>query len=91
MESFLATKVVLGLFGFLLGPLVLVLATVTGISVPFAIPLWFGLVIGAAFFMLPDLEVKKKADQRRKDFRHAVGAFLDLVSMNLAGGRGVAG
>ena len=26
---------------------------------------------------------------RRRDFRHAIGAFLDLVAMNLAGGRGV--
>ena len=28
-------------------------------------------------------------DRRRQDFRHAIGAFLDLVAMNLAGGRGV--
>ena len=27
--------------------------------------------------------------ERRRDFRHVVGAFLDLVAMNLAGGRGV--
>ena len=27
--------------------------------------------------------------ERRRDFRHAIGVFLDLVSMNLAGGRGV--
>jgi tight adherence protein C len=88
-ESFLATKVLLGLFGFLLGPLLLVAATAAGLRVPFEIPVWLGLVLGAVFFLLPDLEVKQKADQRRKDFRHAVGAFLDLVSMNLAGGRGV--
>jgi tight adherence protein C len=25
----------------------------------------------------------------RRDFRHAIGSFLDLVAMNLAGGRGV--
>lgn len=89
LESFLATKVLLGLFGFLLGPVLLVIATAAGVHVPFAIPVWIGLLIAVIFFMLPDLEVKQKADQRRKDFRHAVGAFLDLVSMNLAGGRGV--
>lgn len=88
-ESFLATKVLLGLFGFLLGPVFLVLLTAVGFGVSFVIPIWLGLAIGAIFFLLPDLEVKQKADQRRKDFRHAVGAFLDLVSMNLAGGRGV--
>jgi tight adherence protein C len=89
LESFLATKVLLGIFGFLLGPVMLAIATAVGIHVPFAIPVWLGLILAVIFFMLPDLEVKQKADQRRKDFRHAVGSFLDLVSMNLAGGRGV--
>ena len=41
------------------------------------------------FFFLPDLQVRRDAAARRRDFRHAVGAFLDLVAMNLAGGRGV--
>lgn len=89
LEGFLATKVLLGVLGFLLGPLMLVGTTVIGVHVPVAIPVWLGLIVGVVFFLLPDLEVKQKADQRRKDFRHAVGAFLDLVSMNLAGGRGV--
>lgn len=88
-ESFLASKVLLGLMGILLGPVLLAFAAAAGIGVAFEIPVWFGLVLGVVFFLLPDLEVKQKADQRRKDFRHAVGAFLDLVSMNLAGGRGV--
>jgi tight adherence protein C len=89
LESFLATKVLLGLFGFLLGPVLLVAGEAAGLHLPFALPVWFGLLLGAMFFLLPDLEIKQKAEQRRKDFRHAVGAFLDLVSMNLAGGRGV--
>ena len=89
LESFLASKVLLGLFGFLLGPVLLAVASAAGLHLPFALPIWFGLALGALFFLLPDLEVKQKAEQRRKDFRHAVGAFLDLVSMNLAGGRGV--
>jgi Flp pilus assembly protein TadB len=89
LESFLATKVILAVLGFLIGPVLLVIFTVAGLHVSVVIPVWLGLAVAAVFFMLPDLEVKQKADQRRKDFRHAVGAFLDLVSMNLAGGRGV--
>ncbi|MGH3251921.1 MAG: type II secretion system F family protein, partial [Trebonia sp.] len=88
-ESFLASKAMLGLLGLLLGPVMLVVAGAAGLHVGFEVPVWFGLLLGALFFFLPDLEVKQKADQRRKDFRHAVGAFLDLVGMNLAGGRGV--
>ncbi|UMG93300.1 type II secretion system F family protein [Nocardioides sp. TF02-7] len=33
--------------------------------------------------------MRQKADDRRRAFRHMVSAFLDLVAMNLAGGRGV--
>jgi Flp pilus assembly protein TadB len=88
-ENFLATKVLLSLFGFLFIPIVFTLISVAGIHVAIVIPIWAALLFGFVFFFLPDLEVKQKADQRRKDFRHAVGAFLDLVSMNLSGGRGV--
>jgi tight adherence protein C len=89
LESFLATKVLLALFGVLLGPILLTLMSTAGVHISFIIPVWLGLILGVIFFLLPDLEVKQKADRRRKDFRHAVGAFLDLVSINLAGGRGV--
>ena len=88
-ENYLATKVLLSLFGFLLGPLLLILVSVAGFHVTFVLPIWVGLVLAGVFFFLPDLEVKQKADAYRQDFRHAIGAFLDLVSMNLAGGRGV--
>ncbi|MGH3400270.1 MAG: type II secretion system F family protein, partial [Streptosporangiaceae bacterium] len=88
-ENFLATKVLLGLFGLLLGPLLLVLFGLAGVRIPVVIPVWLGLAVGGGFFFLPDLEVKQQADARRRDFRHAIGAFLDLVSMNLSGGRGV--
>jgi tight adherence protein C len=88
-ENFLATKVLLGLFGLLLGPVLLLLFGLAGVRIPVVIPVWLGLAAGGVFFFLPDLEVNQQADARRRDFRHAIGAFLDLVSMNLSGGRGV--
>src|SRR5690606_1418514 len=39
--------------------------------------------------VLPSITVRPRADRRRADFRHVVGSFVDLVAMNLAGGRGV--
>jgi tight adherence protein C len=88
-ENFLATSVLLAVFGFLIGPILLLMTGVIGIHVSFIVPIWMGLVLAVIFAVLPYVEVKQKAAQRRKDFRHAVGAFLDLVGMNLAGGRGV--
>ena len=89
VEIFLATKVLLGVSGLLLGPALALLAGLAGIRVPALIGVWLGVVIGVVFFFLPDLELKQKATARRRDFRHAIGSFLDLVAMNLSGGRGV--
>jgi len=88
-ENYLATKMLLAVFGLLFAPILLAVATVSGLHVSFVIPVWVGLVLAATFFFLPDLELKQKVEKRRRDFRHAIGAFLDLVAMNLSGGRGV--
>jgi tight adherence protein C len=88
-EGYLASKLLLGISGLLLGPVLLTMLTLGGVRLPFAVPVWAGLLLGLIFFFLPDLELKQQVDKRRRDFRHAIGAFLDLVAMNLAGGRGV--
>jgi Flp pilus assembly protein TadB len=89
LESFLATKVLLAVLGLIFAPVLLLVVAALGIQLSFIIPLWAGLVLAAVFFFLPDLELKQTVEKRRRDFRHAIGAFLDLVAMNLSGGRGV--
>jgi tight adherence protein C len=88
-EAFLATKVLLAVGSMLFVPLVFAGLAVLGITSSLTLPLWVALVVGGVTFMLPDVQIRGEAAERRRDFRHAVGAFLDLVSMNLAGGRGV--
>jgi hypothetical protein len=88
-ENYLATKVMLGFLGLILPPIVLVGLGFAGIHLSVIIPVWVALVFAAVFFLLPDLELRQQVDKRRRDFRHAIGAFLDLVAMNLSGGRGV--
>jgi tight adherence protein C len=88
-ENYLATKVLLAILGLLFAPLALLALPLAGIHAPLLVPIGLGLVFSFVFFILPDLELKQQAEERRRDFRHAVGAFLDLVSMNLSGGRGV--
>ncbi len=88
-EGFLATKCLLGASGLLAAPILAAWIPLMGWDFQLSVPLWSALLIALLFFMLPDLQIKRDAAERRRDFRHAVGAFLDLVAMNLAGGRGV--
>ena len=88
-ENYLATKVMLAFLGLILPPIVLAALGFAGIHLSVIIPVWVALVFAAVFFFLPDLELRQQVDKRRRDFRHAIGAFLDLVAMNLSGGRGV--
>jgi Flp pilus assembly protein TadB len=88
-EGFLATKALLAASGLLAFPVLFGWLLLMGWGASPAIPFWVAVLASAVFFFLPDLQIKKEAAARRRDFRHVVGAFLDLVSMNLAGGRGV--
>jgi tight adherence protein C len=88
-ETFLGTKALLGIFG-LVFPLALLSGlSLLGLHLSVVVPVWVGLIFAVVFFFLPDLELRQEVEKRRRDFRHAIGAFLDLVAMNLSGGRGV--
>ncbi|MEP7088725.1 MAG: type II secretion system F family protein [Nocardioidaceae bacterium] len=88
VETFLARTVGYALLGVFLPFLVLSpLIVLAGFSP--IVPLWLtgiGALVGA---VIPYSNLARQADVRRRDFRHVVSSFLDLVAMNLAGGRGV--
>ena len=88
VETFLAQCLLGAFLGLFLPFLVLgPMALVGGISL--VVPLWltvFGAALGA---LMPYSQIRRRAEARRRDFRHVVSSFLDLVAMNLAGGRGV--
>lgn len=88
-EAFLATKIGLAAYGFVFVPLVYGLLWALGVHLTVLVPIWLALIVAAGFFLAPDLEVRQKAKERREDFRRVVSAYLDLVAMNLAGGRGL--
>jgi tight adherence protein C len=88
-EGFLATKAIAAAAVVALAPFATVALAAAGVQLGAAVPLWLALLLGAVAFFLPDLSVRQEAALRRRDFRHVVGAYLDLVSMGLAGGKGV--
>ncbi len=89
MQGFLATKALAAVVGVLAVPLLSALAALAGSPLPLTVPLLGTLVVGLVAFLLPDLVLKQQAAERRRDFQHAVGSFIDLVALNMAGGRGV--
>lgn len=89
LERHLALTVIAGVLGAVLPLTVAGLLTGSFASVPATTPIWaaaLGLLVG---LLLPTARAIARADVRRRDFRHVVGSFLDLVALNLAGGRGV--
>ncbi|ROS30726.1 type II secretion system F family protein [Cellulomonas sp. PhB150] len=89
LEAHLATSVLAAVIGFFVPIVATAAAVVVGVPVSVAVP--FGLSLLAALIgaALPSMVVRGQAATRRRDFRHVVGSFLDLVAMSLAGGRGV--
>lgn len=88
LESFLGTVVLSAIAGFF-APFIALLPAGLLLGWNLTVPLWLSLagILLGAFVGVRTLQDKAKA--RREDFRHVVSAFLDLVAMNLAGGRGV--
>lgn len=88
-DRHLAEKVTLALVGLLLVPALAALLLLGGAHLPLVVPLWASLIFMVAGFVLPDLGIRADASRRRRDFRHALSSFLDLVVVALAGGGGV--
>ena len=89
LESHLVTKVAMAVAGLLLPSFTSAVLLAVGIHVPLLGSLLVGLVLAAAFFVVPDYSVRELAADRRTDLRRALSCYLDLVAMSLAGGRGV--
>lgn len=89
LSRHLAEKAGLGLLGLVLVPATAAIMALGGVQISLAIPLWGSLIVGSVLFVAPDVGVRSEAAERRKDFRHVLGSFLDLVVIGLAGGAGV--
>lgn len=60
-----------------------------GVTVPVG---WVAVLVvglGIGGFVWPDLGLSERIERRRRDFRHSLSAYLDLVTIILAGGGGL--
>jgi len=88
VARYLGQKVLLGLIGLLFPTLFTVTALAAGSSLPVAVPTLGGLALGALLFLLPDLEVRRKATAAREEFARATSAYIDLTALERAAGAG---
>ncbi|MFI5590106.1 type II secretion system F family protein [Amycolatopsis sp. NPDC051758] len=88
-DTHLAVKAVLACAGLLTPLLLQGLLVLVDVHLGVELPLALAVLLAAAGFVAPDLEVRAKAARARAEFRAALSAFLDLVWITLAGGAGV--
>ena len=85
-ESWIASKAGAGLLGLALPGVLVSLAALDGVRLPWAVPAVASLACGAGLFFAPDLVTKVNAAEKRADFRHALTSYLDLVSLERGAG-----
>jgi len=90
-DTHLAEKAALALTGLFLPAAVGVLLAFGHRSLPWPMPLAASLACAIGGFLLPDAQVRAEAARRQEAFRHALGAYLNLIHVLLAGGSGVEG
>ncbi|MFE9748251.1 type II secretion system F family protein [Saccharothrix saharensis] len=91
IEQHLARKATLAVGGLAL-PIILDIALkLAGVELGWQVPAVAGLVLAVVGFVFPDYEVSQEARRRRSTFRRALGAYLNLIRVLLAGGAGVDG
>lgn len=89
LEQHLAQSLVVGLVALVAPVLVSAVLVLGGVGSAVSVPALGGVVLAVLAAATPTLVLRSRAARRRRDFRHVVGSFLDLVAMSLAGGRGV--
>lgn len=89
LDDHIASRVLVALVGLALVPATSALVWAGGVGVSPTLPALLSPVLAIAGFFVPAFTLRSWAAERRRSFRHALSAFLDLVSVALAGGAGV--
>ena len=84
--DWLARKLILGVGGLALIPVLSALLALDGRSLPWTVPAGTTIAVGAIFFFVPDIATRVSARAKRTDFRHALTSYLDLVALERGAG-----
>lgn len=89
LEGHMARKIMYALIALVAPGFVATVAALLLSTPVSSIPLLLGLLCAAATFVLVDVNLAQEAARRRRELRRVVASYLDLVSMSLAGSRGI--
>ncbi|SOD72946.1 Flp pilus assembly protein TadB [Jatrophihabitans sp. GAS493] len=84
-EAAMGRKVVAAVAGLLIGLAVCVGMSMAGLGLPAGVPAVIALLVAGGFFFIPDYDARSAAQARRREFRRALGAYLDWVSLQMSG------
>ncbi|MDQ6782949.1 MAG: type II secretion system F family protein [Actinomycetota bacterium] len=75
----------------LVPPAVTGLLALSGTAIPVAVPVGVAVCFALGGALLPTAALHREAEKRRRSFKHALGAFFNLVGINIAAGKGIEG
>jgi Flp pilus assembly protein TadB len=88
VSAFYGQKALPALIGLATTPLTAWLLGLLGASLPFPVPVGASLAVATGLWFYPDLDVRHKAAEARREFARALGAYLELVAMERQTGSG---
>lgn len=86
VERFMLGKLALFLAGIAIPTIVSGLLVLVGTALPWTVPVLGSLLLAAGMSFLPDAGIRSAARQRRKEFRYAFAAYLQLVVLEREAG-----
>lgn len=87
----LSSALLVGLCGVAMGPALSLVALVVGVELPWGLPVALSLLAGPAASSIQIISLRADAARLRQDFAFALSAYLDLVVVSMAAGRGTEG
>jgi len=85
---FYGEKLLFGMLGLLVVPLLSTLLAVLGWRLPVVLPVVATIGLAVGMFFLPDYNVRDDAKRARTEFARALGAYADLVALERNAGSG---
>lgn len=87
-EEYAASCVIAALVGTAVGPVAWAVSAAAGLPIPLVLPMWLVIAGAAAGWWVPRVSLRAGAATARRDARHAVGAYLDVLVLLLAAQEG---